>query len=227
MVLHITADIFISMAYFSIPVALIYFLRRRKDLKFKAIFVLFAAFILSCGLTHLFSIYTIWRPDYWTEGYLKLITGLISIVTALSLWPLIPLALKVPSHQQLENINLRLQEQIEQREKAELQLQQLNEILKENLDEKTREAHEAGQEVQKMREEVVSVCAWTKRVLDEGQWVSFEEYLQNHLDISFSHGISKEALIKEKAKVEAKTKRPKTAHQETEASPENQSDENG
>src|SRR4051812_46321982 len=52
--MHVVADAVIAAAYFSIPLALIYFVRRRKDLAFNWMFVLFAAFILACGTTHVF-----------------------------------------------------------------------------------------------------------------------------------------------------------------------------
>ena len=49
--LHATSDTLIALAYYSIPVALIYFVRRRKDLVFPALFILFGVFIFACGST--------------------------------------------------------------------------------------------------------------------------------------------------------------------------------
>ena len=50
--LHATSDLFIWLAYISIPLILLYFSRRR-DLPFSRLFVLFALFILACGTVHL------------------------------------------------------------------------------------------------------------------------------------------------------------------------------
>ena len=50
--LHVTSDLFIWLAYLSIPLVLLYFTRRR-DLPYPRLFVLFALFILACGTTHL------------------------------------------------------------------------------------------------------------------------------------------------------------------------------
>src|SRR6476646_9768236 len=50
--LHFASDLLIALAYFSIPVALVYFTRRRKDLAFHWMFLLFALFIVLCGMTH-------------------------------------------------------------------------------------------------------------------------------------------------------------------------------
>ena len=50
--LHVTSDLFIWLAYLSIPLVLLYFTKRR-DLPYPRLFVLFALFILACGTTHL------------------------------------------------------------------------------------------------------------------------------------------------------------------------------
>jgi hypothetical protein len=60
--LHIVSDSLIALAYYSIPIALIYFVQQRRDLPFKGIFLLFGAFIVFCGTTHIMSIWTLWHP---------------------------------------------------------------------------------------------------------------------------------------------------------------------
>src|SRR5512144_1097507 len=47
--MHAVSDLLIALAYFSIPLALIDFVHRRRDLRFKWIFWMFAAFITACG----------------------------------------------------------------------------------------------------------------------------------------------------------------------------------
>jgi hypothetical protein len=37
---------------------------------------------------------------------------------------------------------------------------------------------------------VVMVCAWTKRVKEDGQWVPLEEFLERHFQVRISHGMS-------------------------------------
>ncbi|MBF2026437.1 MAG: diguanylate cyclase, partial [Oscillatoriales cyanobacterium C42_A2020_001] len=44
--LHLTSDAFIAIAYFSIPAMLIYFVRKRSDVPFSKVFILFGAFIV-------------------------------------------------------------------------------------------------------------------------------------------------------------------------------------
>ena len=39
---------------------------------------------------------------------------------------------------------------------------------------------------------LITMCAWTKRVKDGGHWVSIEEFLDRHLHLVVSHGVSDE-----------------------------------
>lgn len=41
---------------------------------------------------------------------------------------------------------------------------------------------------------LVTLCAWTRSVEYEGEWISFEEYLRRKFQVSTTHGISPEAL---------------------------------
>jgi hypothetical protein len=51
--LHLLSDSLIALAYYSIPLTLLYFVQKRKDLPFLQVFFLFGAFIVACGTTHL------------------------------------------------------------------------------------------------------------------------------------------------------------------------------
>jgi PAS domain S-box-containing protein len=117
--LHVMSDSLIAIAYYSIPITLIYFVRKRDDLPFNWIFLLFGAFIVACGTSHVMEIWTLWHPTYWLSGFIKAITALISLYTALALVPLVPLALALPSPRQLEKANLELEREITERKRAE------------------------------------------------------------------------------------------------------------
>ncbi|MGL5131976.1 MAG: PAS domain-containing sensor histidine kinase [Planktothrix sp.] len=103
--LHLVSDLFTAIAYFSIPIALIYFVCRRKDLPFPNILILFSTFIFACGLSHLMSILTLWYPLYWLSGGLKAITAMISIFTACTIIPLVPQLLQLKTPKELEELN--------------------------------------------------------------------------------------------------------------------------
>ncbi|MCX7593387.1 MAG: histidine kinase, partial [Fischerella sp.] len=87
----------------------LYFVHKRKDVPFKSIFLLFGAFIIACGTTHLMAIWTLWYPTYWLSGSIKAITAIVSVYTAIVLVELVPTALRIPSTAQLEAANQKLQ----------------------------------------------------------------------------------------------------------------------
>lgn len=94
--LNIISDSLITLVYYSIPIALVYFVHKRKDFPFKWILLLFGAFIVSCGTTHLMDVWTLWHPTYWLSTFIKFITAIISLYTAIALLPIIPQALALP-----------------------------------------------------------------------------------------------------------------------------------
>ncbi len=124
--LHLISDALIGISYYSIPCTLFYFVQKRKDVPFISIFLLFVAFIVCCGSTHLMSIWTLWHPDYWVSGSIKAVTAGVSVYTALELIPVIPKALDLPSPAQLEQINQQLQQEVAERKQAEENLRRLS-----------------------------------------------------------------------------------------------------
>ena len=96
LLLHTASDIIISLAYIAIPLALAYFVVRRWNHPYRTLLLLFASFIFLCGCTHIMSVVTTWFPVYVFEGWVKFVTGAVSAVTAVVLWPLIPKAVAMP-----------------------------------------------------------------------------------------------------------------------------------
>ena len=80
--LHVLSDALIFAAYLSIPFTLLDVARRFHAVSFRWMFWCFAAFIVSCGLTHGTEIWTLWHPDYWLQGGIKAITAIASVATA-------------------------------------------------------------------------------------------------------------------------------------------------
>ncbi len=126
--LHVASDAVIAVAYFTIPFALAYFVSKRRDIEFNWIFWAFATFILACGFTHVFAIYTLWVPVYGIEGLIKALTAVASIVTALLLWQLLPRLLAIPSLAQLQQTQAALEEEGRQRRGAEDKLQMFRQV---------------------------------------------------------------------------------------------------
>ncbi|MEG4806435.1 PAS domain S-box protein [Microcoleus sp. F8-D3] len=125
--IHIVSDSIIALAYYSIPLSLIYIIIQGKELPFRNIFWLFAAFIISCGTTHIMEIWTLWHPVYWVSGILKIITAAISAYTAFSLIFLVPQALTLVTPTQLGMLARILQKEIIERRKTEARYQTLTE----------------------------------------------------------------------------------------------------
>lgn len=94
--LHVISDFLIALAYFSVPITLVCFIRKRKDVPFNWIFICFGMFILACGATHVMEIWNLWNADYWLSGGIKVVTALASVATAILLVRLIPHALALP-----------------------------------------------------------------------------------------------------------------------------------
>lgn len=121
--LHASSDLAIALAYYSISVVLFYLVHKRRDLPFDWIFMLFAAFIVACGTTHLLAVWTLWHPTYWVSGLAKAATASISLYTAVRLVPLLPTLLALPHPSQLEAINQQLRDEIAKRLQLETERQ--------------------------------------------------------------------------------------------------------
>ena len=112
--LHVISDALIALAYFMIPVALLYVSRNIGwRLSFSWAIGLFAAFIILCGAGHVLDIVVIWK---------RALTAIVSVATAIAIIPLIPRLLSMRTPEELEAANLRLREEIKLREGAESDL---------------------------------------------------------------------------------------------------------
>jgi len=99
----------IAVSYASIPFFLIVFVRKRKDIPFTWIFLLFGLFILACGTTHIMHVIGLWLPVNWWQATVDAFCAIISIATAIVLWPVLPKILAIPSPSQLRKVNRELQ----------------------------------------------------------------------------------------------------------------------
>ena len=103
--MNVVADILIAMAYFTIPFALLYIARRRRDLSFDWLVVCFGVFVVACGLTYVMDVWNVWHAHYWLQGIVKLLTAAASVPTAILLWRFLPGILMLPSQRQLRDAN--------------------------------------------------------------------------------------------------------------------------
>ncbi|HEY3487038.1 MAG TPA: ATP-binding protein [Gammaproteobacteria bacterium] len=138
--IHVIPDLIIALSYFVIPFALIYLIKKRHDLSFDWIFVMFSVFIFACGTTHIFEIINIWHGYYYAAGMVKVITALASITTAIMVWLLMPKILAIPSNATLYAKNMELKT-------AQLELQNMNTLLERRVEERTAELKKSNQQL--------------------------------------------------------------------------------
>jgi PAS domain S-box-containing protein len=110
--MYIISDLLIWSAYFSIPVVIIRFIKRKQGIEFVRLYFLFAAFILACGATHFLDALAFWVPAYRLNALVRLITGVISWITVFYLIKYLPALFSLKTQRELAG-------EIEQRKIAE------------------------------------------------------------------------------------------------------------
>src|SRR3979490_2479169 len=100
--LHAISDGVIAVSYYLIPLALVYFVRQRRDLPFHWMFLMFGLFIFGCGTPHLVAVWTRGHGAFRLGGVVKAIPAGASVVTAGLLVQLLPQAIALPSPAQLQ-----------------------------------------------------------------------------------------------------------------------------
>ncbi|KAM3395900.1 ethylene receptor [Capsicum galapagoense] len=96
------SDFFIAVAYFSIPVELVYFVQKSAVFPYRWVLVQFGAFIVLCGATHLINLWTSTAHTKTVALVMtiaKVFTAVVSCATALMLVHIIPDLLSVKTRE--------------------------------------------------------------------------------------------------------------------------------
>ncbi len=118
--LYILSDLTIWVAYFLIPIIILNYLGKKKNgVKFQKVYLLFAAFILFCGMTHFLDAVMFWIPMYRLNALVRFVTGVVSMLTVYYLFKILPQAFR-------EKSNLELEREVARRIKAEESLAEAN-----------------------------------------------------------------------------------------------------
>jgi len=118
-----------AIAYFTIPLVILRFIRQRNDIDFQRLHWLFAGFIVTCGITHLLHVIELWYPVYYLEAIMDMATAVVSIIAAVLLWKLLPVFVHLPSSHQLQSANDELKKTGAALKERELQLRNLGDSL--------------------------------------------------------------------------------------------------
>jgi PAS domain S-box-containing protein len=212
------SDAIIALAYFSIPVALVTFVRKRGVSTHNWVVLLFGAFILACGLTHVMDVWTIWRPDYGLQALTKAATAAVSLATALALWPLIPKALKIPSVDSLNAVIASLEAEVRKRRSAEEQLTEIQQSLAVTLASIGAGFIATDREgrVTRMNAVAETITGWSQaEARQQSVWQVFERedrprsYLMaNPVDLMIEFGVTVDTVYRHNALARDGTRRP-------------------
>ena len=88
---NLISDLLIGTSYVVISLTLVYLVRASKGgIPFHWMFLAFGTFIIACGGTHFMEAITLWHPVYWASAYVKVITAMASVATAVALPVVMP-----------------------------------------------------------------------------------------------------------------------------------------
>lgn len=118
--LFILSDLSIWIAYFLIPLIILNYLGKKKNgIKFQGVYLLFAAFILLCGITHALDAMMFWIPMYRLNALVRFFTGVVSLLTVYYLIKILPQVFRQKS-------NIELEREVARRIQAEQSLAEAN-----------------------------------------------------------------------------------------------------
>jgi len=198
------SDVVIATTYFTIPVAIMTFVRKRADPSLVAVAWLLSAFIFACGTTHVMDVWTIWVPDYGLHAVTKIMTAAISIAATIALWQLIPKALKIPTVTELQRVIASLEAEVRARRGVEDHLAEIQQSLAVTLAsiEAGFIATDRAGGVTRMNAVAEKVTGWTQaEAQGQGLWTVFnredrpDAFLSmNPVDVTVEQGFNVETV---------------------------------
>ena len=96
----IVADVATSLAYFTIPVLILFFLLRRKHIRWSRLWFLFLALLVVAGLAHFLQAAAFWWPAYRLTALTKLLMAGFTWAGIIALIPILPRLLESKSQEE-------------------------------------------------------------------------------------------------------------------------------
>jgi signal transduction histidine kinase len=132
-----------------LPAMLFLVVNRRTDLVSHRTLYLLTVFLLVCGCSRLVNVLVIWLPVFRLEALLDLLAGLLSVASAYALFKILPDIFRAPNKGQLEEANALLRQQVDEREKAQAALRQVNDDLEGRVQQRTAQLIRANRELER------------------------------------------------------------------------------
>jgi len=116
----VISDVLTALAYYSITIAVIVFVKKRQDLPYPAFFILVGSIIfIACGTSHLIAAIVVWKPIYGISAISKAITAITSVLSGIVIWRVMPFFLAYPSPAMLEIKNMALKASLDKLQAAQ------------------------------------------------------------------------------------------------------------
>ena len=139
--LHVAGDLFAALAYIAIPFGIVWFARRRHDLapRLRTLAWWFGALLLAAAVTQIIDIVTVWYPAYGLQALAKAATAVAAVVTLVLMWPQLPELVRLPTSQQLADVNKRLRREVAAHEATLRELEGAHRDLESRVLDRTKE----------------------------------------------------------------------------------------
>jgi PAS domain S-box-containing protein len=127
---HLVSDLVIGLSYVAISVTLAWIVHRaHRTIPFHWLFLAFGMFIIACGGTHFMEVVTLFKPLYWLSAYVKGVTAVASLATAIALPLVTPSILAhVESASVSEERRVKLEAANRELERAAADLKELDQL---------------------------------------------------------------------------------------------------
>jgi PAS domain S-box-containing protein len=137
------ADLCIALSYLAISAGIAWFLWRRPDVfrEYRMLAGLWGAFVFATGLTDAIDVLARWHPVGAWGVVVAVATAVIALATVLTMWPLLPYLLRIPSRRQLAEMNDRLRQEVAAHAATLQDLESARRELESRVEERTREAN--------------------------------------------------------------------------------------
>src|SRR5271170_8256658 len=76
--LHVVSALIIGLAFVSIPVLLLWFVKKRRDVPFQGALLWFSAFLVACGAASFMEVWNLWHDAYWLAGVIQGVAAVAS-----------------------------------------------------------------------------------------------------------------------------------------------------